>query len=137
MADDYEKGRMIQESNPTMGREAAFVPQHDSTGDEDYRRTSPKDPLPTTLYGIDSEGNPKPVNVDENGNVLTQLTGSNVELIRDYSATVVNGGVHSAGDIFARGLDIPSVDVSGYKDITILIEALAGSTTGSAVLRMF
>src|SRR5699024_5757361 len=67
----------------------------------------------------------------------TQLTGSNVELIRDYSATVVNGGVHSAGDIFARGLDIPSLDVSGYKDITILIEALAESTTGSAVLRMF
>src|SRR5699024_7706662 len=126
------------------GRDTPFTkPQHykeGSTSETDL--TGHDNPLPTTDKNVRAELESIKATQDKILKRLdepldTQLTGSNVELIRDYSATVVNGGVHSAGDIFARGLDIPSLDVSGYKDITILIEALAESTTGSAVLRMF
>src|SRR5699024_1066922 len=48
------------------------------------------------LYGLDSDGSPKPVNVDDNGIVLTQLAGSNVEkdvLINDEEpASIPSGG---------------------------------------------
>src|SRR5699024_3596829 len=43
------------------------------------------------LYGVDEHGNYRPVKVDNNGNVLTQVTGSNVEdgiLVKQESAVL-------------------------------------------------
>src|SRR5699024_10691969 len=115
---------------------------------QDMRITGKKNPLPSMLYGIDSEGNPKPVNVDDNGNVLTQLTGSieeyalpvrevgrAVEVIRNYSHTVTNAGNHSAGDVFRRGNDVPALDISNYKNIIIsIINTGVGSTNIARVI---
>lgn len=94
MAEEYVKGRLPQEENPTPGRYPGFVASHDVSedGSQDMRITGKKNPLPSMLYGIDSEGNPKPVNVDENGNVLTQLTGSNVEKEIDRDVTITANG---------------------------------------------
>lgn len=41
------KGRLERESNPIPREVPGYVPQHDSTGNEDYVRTSPRNPFPT------------------------------------------------------------------------------------------
>src|SRR5690625_947421 len=44
------------------------------------------------LYGLDKNGRLKPVNVDDEGNVLTRVTGSNVELIAEVNDAFVPAG---------------------------------------------
>ena len=45
------KGRLPRESNPLPGDKSGFVASHDATGEEDYKRTSPLNPLPVTSIG--------------------------------------------------------------------------------------
>src|SRR5699024_1352155 len=77
MAEEYVKGRLPQESNPTPGRYPGFVASHDTTGNEDYRPTSPDNPLPTSNYIQRESGVWVPISKDNP--MPTQLTGSNVE----------------------------------------------------------
>lgn len=77
-----EKGRLPRESNPIFGEEPGFVASHDTTGDEDYERTSPKNPLPTKNSALEDKLNDIEKKLDsviENGVINTQLSGSNVE----------------------------------------------------------
>ena|SRR5690625_5164714 len=76
MAEEYVKGRLPQESNPTPGRYPGFVASHDTTGNEDYRPTSPDNPLPTSNYIQRESGVWVPISKDNP--MPTQLTGSNV-----------------------------------------------------------
>src|SRR5690625_116869 len=78
MAEEYVKGRLPQESNPTPGRYPGFVASHDTTGNEDYRPTSPDNPLPTSNYIQRESGVWVPISKDNP--MPTQLTGSIVEL---------------------------------------------------------
>ena len=45
------KGRLPRESNPLPGDKSGFVASHDTTGEEDYKRTSPLNPLPVKSIG--------------------------------------------------------------------------------------
>src|SRR5690625_3156114 len=80
MAEEYVKGRLPQESNPTPGRYPGFVASHDTTGSEDYRPTSPDNPLPTSNYIQRESGVWVPISKDNP--MPTQLTGSKVEYVR-------------------------------------------------------
>src|SRR5699024_636164 len=115
MAEEYVKGRLPQESNPTPGRYPGFVASHETTRNADYRPTPTDTPLPTSNYIQRESGVWVPISKDNP--MPTQLTGSNVEdekpipvkemgraveVIRNYSMTVTNPGNHSAGDVFRR-----------------------------------
>jgi|SRR5690625_775954 len=69
------------------------------------------------LYGLDKNGRLKPVNVDDEGNVLTRLTGSNVEK-RFYGALAkkrhveYNGGIQFDGGHTARPKIEPNTSVN-------------------------
>src|SRR5690625_3100034 len=93
MAEENVRGRIPLETNPG-NRRPGFQPVHDSTGNEDYVRTSPENPLPTKdadvgarLDAIES----KLDSVIENGAINTQLTGSIVEYEIDTDFTVPEG----------------------------------------------
>lgn len=45
------KGRLPRESNPLPGDKSGFVASHDTSGNEDYKRTSPLNPLPVKSIG--------------------------------------------------------------------------------------
>ena len=45
------KGRLPRESNPLPGDKSGFVASHDTTGEEDYERTSPLNPFPVKSIG--------------------------------------------------------------------------------------
>ena len=92
------KGRLPKESNPLPGDKSGFVASHDTTGEEDYQRTSPLNPLPVKSIGdsnvkdvaVKSELEAIKQSVADNkatndlilarldGTLDTQLTGSNV-----------------------------------------------------------
>lgn len=89
MAEEYVKGRLPQESNPTPGRYPGFVASHDTTGNEDYRPTSPDNPLPTSNYIQRESGVWVPISKDNP--MPTQLTGSIVELFLFENIIVTSG----------------------------------------------
>ena len=85
------KGRLPRESNPLPGDKSGFVASHDTTGDEDYKRTSPLNPFPVKSIG-DSNVKDAAVKAELesikatqeailsklDSGVNTQLTGNNV-----------------------------------------------------------
>src|SRR5690625_1733882 len=81
MAEEHVRGRMPLESNPG-NRNPAIPPVFDTTGEEDYRRVTPENPLPTKDKDLDERLTAienKLDSVIENGALNTQLTGSNIE----------------------------------------------------------
>ena len=93
------KGRLPRESNPLPGDKSGFAASHDTTGEEDYKRTSPLNPLPVKSIGDSNVKDPAVKaelelikqgiadNKATNDLILarldnpinTQVTGSNVE----------------------------------------------------------
>src|SRR5699024_748947 len=84
--------RLPQESNPTPGRYPGFVASHDTTGNEDYRPTSPDNPLPTSNYIQRESGVWVPISKDNP--MPTQLTGSKVEKDTILSRTIIDNSHH-------------------------------------------
>ena len=92
------KGRLPRESNPLPGDKSGFVASHDTTGAEDYKRTSPLNPLPVKSIGdsnvkdaavkaelelikqgiADNKATNDLILEKLDSGVSTQLTGSNV-----------------------------------------------------------
>ena|SRR5690625_2905867 len=101
MAEENVRGRIPLETNPG-NRRPGFQPVHDSTGNEDYVRTSPENPLPTKdadvgarLDAIES----KLDSVIENGAINTQLSGSIVEEVLYENQQLLAGATFTSGDI--------------------------------------
>src|SRR5690625_718741 len=93
MAEEHVRGRMPLESNPG-NRNPAIPPVFDTTGEEDYRRVTPENPLPTKDKDLDERLTAienKLDSVIENGSLNTQLTGSIVEYEIDTDFTVPEG----------------------------------------------
>ncbi|WP_062513929.1 hypothetical protein [Halobacillus sp. KGW1] len=66
------------------------------------------------MGGRDPQGNARPVNVDENGNVLTQLTGSNVKEILIFNNVTVEPGQTITQSSQNR------TDISQFSKLTVL-----------------
>ena len=90
------KGRLPRESNPLPGDKSGFAASHDTTGEEDYKRTSPLNPFPVKSIG-DSNVKDAAVKAELesikatqeailsklDSGVNTQLTGSKDEYVRE------------------------------------------------------
>src|SRR5690625_3550219 len=68
------------------------------------------------LYGVDEHGNYRPVKVDNDGNVLTQVTGSIVEYIAEGEKVPIPAG--------ATVEVIPNIDVSMYRYIFVQVKPM-------------
>lgn len=122
LQDTTKEGDLMANKDPIFtditnaGRIDKFAdPQHFTGPDNSGRaRTGEKNPFPSMLYGVNSDGEPTPVNVDKDGNVLTQLTGSNVEEEYLLREEVVSAGSQRYFDFVAT----PSFRVLGrlHKD---------------------
>lgn len=97
------QGRMPRESNPVSGEKPGYAANFDTTGNEDYERVSPSNPMPTTDQATKAELELiKQQNADIlaklNEGIDTQLTGSMVV------ETLINSESVAPGD------DISSVE---------------------------
>src|SRR5690625_2223592 len=75
------------------------------------------------MYGLDENGNKRIIRTDEQGNVLTRVTGSNVEVIKEYMAEpVLNTRNFFVGDFITDNVSsLRGVNVSHYSMISIFI----------------
>src|SRR5690625_4767425 len=112
MAEEYVKGRLPQESNPTPGRYPGFVASHDTTGNEDYRPTSPDNPLPRSNY-IQRESGVW-VTISKDNPMPTQLAGSNVEEITIDNVNVTTGSQVYLNDFRGGGFNFNEYVLAVY-----------------------
>ena len=69
--------------------------------------------------GRDPDGKAKMINVDENGNVKVQQSGTVDKLIKEFVDVPINHGTF----IFGESVDVSPIplDISAYTDITVVI----------------
>src|SRR5690625_2280931 len=63
------------------------------------------------MYGLDENGNKRIIRTDEQGNVLTRLTGSNVEVLEYRNITVPSNSRFT----------VDRIDVSNYSHYTVAV----------------
>ncbi|MBT2215827.1 hypothetical protein KK120_08695 [Virgibacillus dakarensis] len=93
------QGRMPRETNPVPGEKPGYTANHDSTGNEDYVRTSPINPLPVNDDATKTELEEiKQQQIDLNAKV--EATNTRLNEVLD-----VKGEMQLTGSIVAqRGL---------------------------------
>ena len=109
------KGRLPRESNPLPGDKSGFVASHDTTGAEDYKRTSPLNPLPVKSIG--------------DSNVKDAAVKAELELIKQSIADN-----KATNDLILARLDNPiDTQLTGsiveHIDITDLVGTIAPGAT--------
>src|SRR5690625_3726891 len=145
MAEEHVRGRMPLESNPG-NRNPAIPPVFDTTGEEDYRRVTPDNPLPTKDKKLDERLTAienKLDNVIENGAINTQLSGS---IMEDELPVVINKNVEvvyvksgkTEGVYIPAGMTIrlDEVDMSKYSEFMVQFRpGASGTCFGNYVIR--
>ena len=130
------KGRLPRESNPVPGKEPGFVASHDTTGAEDYKRTSPLNPLPVKSIGdsnvkdaavkaelelikqgiADNKATNDLILEKLDSGVSTQLTGSKVEYMELVENEIVASNSSGTFSTSAGAVD-------GVREVTFYISA--------------
>src|SRR5690625_102723 len=120
----YRDKQMLRDANGDL------IPQYWDIQDGEFK--------PLTGQGGAQDTRLTGSNVEYENAIPVKEIGRAVEVIRNYSMTVVSAGNHSAGDVFTRGNNVPALNVSNYKDIMIsIINNGVGTLAQSPKLRVF
>lgn len=109
----YTRGQLPRESVPKQGEKPGFVASHDTTGNEDFRRTSPLHPFPVKDADLAAEIEAVKQTQQEilarlDAGLDTRLTGSKAEYVGYSTDTKPEG---EKGDSF--------LELDGDKNIYI------------------
>lgn len=110
------------------------LPDHWDDDKKEWKTTGTGNPLPIANYTQNASGVWLPTS--ESNPMPTQVTGRNVEEIRDYSLTVDKAGNHNAGDVFARGANTV-LNVEEFKDISVVIRNTGTIATSTGAIQLF
>lgn len=111
------------------GRQVPLVlPQTYSYADDDWKVTSDRDPLPIVEYGTTEGGVIVPKRVSDEGHELTQLTGSNIEVV--YGSYDQNINVN-AGQAMSIKIEPPENEVWKLQVLRVDFPPVNGATTGN------
>lgn len=124
------RGRLKRESNPPYDEQPGFTPQHDSTGQGDFVNTSPLYPLP--IKDVDVKAELELIKIEQkkilarlDEPIPTQVTGSNVELIKEHLGddSLLTSNSRGFGyDSNSNTTTTYPLDVSGYRKKAVFVQ---------------